>query len=92
MDREIIVSNRSVYHKYTQIKVKVPNHVKEADIDDWLIDNEDKWKMDMDNKISRTEYEFGFGLEPHGMCQGNSESEWRYDVLVGGKQSTGGHL
>ena len=53
MEREIIVSNRSVYHKYTQIKVKVPTHVKDADIDDWLIDNEDKWKDDMDKKISR---------------------------------------
>ena len=51
MEREIIVSNRSVYHKYTQIKVKVPTHVKDADIDDWLIDNEDKWKDDMDKNI-----------------------------------------
>ena len=92
MDREIIVSNRSVYHKYTQIKVKVPNDVKDADVNAWLQDNEDKWKDDMDKKVSKTEYEFGLGLEPHGMCQGNSESEWRYDVLVGGKQSTGGHL
>ena len=92
MDREIIVSNRSIYHKYTQIKVKVPSDVKETDIDAWLLSNEDKWIDDMDKKASKTECEFGFGLEPQGMCKGNSESEWRYDVLVSGKQSTGGHL
>ena len=91
MEREIIVSNRSVYHKYTQIKVKVPTHVKDAHVNTWLQENEDKWQDDMDKKADETEYEFGLGLDS-GMNEPESESEWRYDVLVGGKQSTGGHL
>ena len=91
MEREIIVSNRSVYHKYTQIKVKVPNDVKDADVNAWLQDNEDKWEDDMDKKAEETEYEDGLGLDS-GMCESESESESRYDVLIGGKQSTGGHL
>ena len=91
MEREIIVSNRSVYHKYTQIKVKVPNDVKDADVNAWLQYNEDKWQDDMDKKAEETEYEYGLGLDS-GMCESESESEWRYDVLIGGKQSTGGHL
>jgi|TARA_R110000765_G_scaffold40648_1_gene87270 hypothetical protein len=91
MEREVIVSNRSVYHKYTQIKVKVPNHVKDADVNTWLQDNEDKWQEDMDKKVDKTECEFGFGLDS-GMNEPESESEWRYDVLICKEHSSGGHL
>jgi len=91
MEREVIVSNRSVYHKYTQIKVKVPNNIKEANICDWLEANENEWQEDMDKKADKTEYEFGLGLDS-GMNEPASESEWRYDVLVCKEHSSGGHL
>ena len=98
MSRTIVVSNRSVYHKYAQVTVEVPNDVKEENIEQWLWDNPEKWENNLDQKLEATEYEFGFGLDG-GMNEIESESETRYDVFksvndieVEFEQVYGGHL
>ena len=59
-------------------------------IHDYLIDNEDLYVDKIDEKISKAEYEFGFGLDNDlGLDEKDNESEWRFDIV--GKQY-GGHL
>lgn len=98
MNRKVLVSNRSVYHKYAEVKVEVPSDVKEENIEQWLWDNPEKWEIDLDQKLSESEYEYGFGLDG-GMSEIEAESETRYEVLksvndieVEFQQVYGGHL
>jgi len=92
---KVKIMQRSVYHKYAEVEVEVPNEIegyimKEEDIRDYLIDNEDLYFDEIDEKISKTEYEFGFGLDnDKGLDEKDNESEWRFEIV--GKQY-GGHL
>lgn len=91
MSREVTVSNRSVYHKYAEVTVTVPDHIDTEDIEQWLWLNEQGWGEKLDRKISNAEYEYGFGLDSK-RNEAESESETRFDVLVNNKQVYGGHL
>jgi len=92
---KVKIMQRSVYHKYAEVEVEVPNEIegyimKEEDIRDYLIDNEDLYFDEIDEKISKAEYEFGFGLDNDaGLDEKDNESEWRFEIV--GKQY-GGHL
>jgi len=79
--RTITVSNRSVYFKYAEVEVTIPDDIKDEDILDWLTSNEHEFVERIDNAIYKSDYE----------CS-DSECEWRYDVEVDGKQTIGGHL
>ena len=81
---------RSVYHKYAEIEVEIPNTIKEEDVQPYLIDNEDLYTDKIDEKLSKAEYVHGTGLyDFDGMEDAESDSEWRFDIV--GKQY-GGHL
>ena len=91
---KVKIMQRSVYHKYAEIEIEVPNEIEgyimqEEDIRDYLIENEDLYIDKIDDKISNAEYEFGFGCEYTGMNEENSESEWRFEVVG---ENYGGHL
>ena len=87
---KVKIMQRSVYHKYAEVEVEVPDTIKEADVKEYLIDNEDLYTEKIDEGIDRAEYEFGFGLDNDlGLDEKDSESEWRFEVV--GKQY-GGHL
>ena len=88
---KVKIMQRSVYNKYAEVEVEVPNDIKEEDVQSYLIDNEDLYFEEIDEKISKAEYEFGFGLEYTGMGEKASESEWRFEVLTEG-ENYGGHL
>jgi len=96
MGRQVVISNRSVYHKYAEVTIEIPNDIKEDDIPQWLIDNELEYTDALDEKLSKAEYVFGFGIElESGMDELESESETRYDVVdeeVKGRFTFGGHL
>ena len=93
---KVKIMQRSVYHKYAEVEIEVPNDWK-IDTDDglnflhdYLIDNEDLYTDKIDEKISKAEYEFGFGLDnDKGLDEKDSESEWRFEIV--GEQY-GGHL
>ena len=87
---KVKIMQRSVYNKYAEVEVEVPNDIKEEDVQSYLIDNEDLYFEEIDEKISKAEYEFGFGLDNDaGLDEKDNESEWRFDIV--GKQY-GGHL
>ena len=81
---------RSVYHKYAEIEVEVPKDIKDDDVQEYLIDNEEKWVDVIDTKINISEFVYGNGVDEYtGMNEPESDSEWRFDIV--GKQY-GGHL
>jgi len=96
MGRQVIISNRSVYHKYAEVTIEIPNDIKDDDIPQWLVDNELEYTDTLDEKLSKAEYDFGFGIDlASGMDEVESESETRYDVMdeeVDGRIEFGGHL
>tara|TARA_B110000858_G_scaffold2551_1_gene2860 strand:+ start:1846 stop:2109 length:264 start_codon:yes stop_codon:yes gene_type:complete len=86
---KVKVINRSVYHKYAEIEVEVPNNIKEDDIMDWINDSDNWSEDDMDIAMSKTEYQFGSGVDDYdGMNETEMNSEWRFQCPNG----YGGHL
>ena len=87
---KVKIIQRSVYHKIAEVEIEVPDTIKEEDVQPYLIDNEDLYFEEIDEKISKAEYEFGFGLDNDArLDEKDNESEWRFEVV--GKQY-GGHL
>ena len=87
---KVKIMQRSVYHKYAEIEVEIPDTIKEEDVQPYLIDNEDLYTDKIDEKLSKAEYVHGTGLyDFDGMEDAESDSEWRFDIV--GKQY-GGHL
>tara|TARA_R100001244_G_scaffold122063_1_gene91713 strand:- start:243 stop:506 length:264 start_codon:yes stop_codon:yes gene_type:complete len=86
---KVKIMQRSVYHTYTEVEVEVPNNIKDEDVQEYLIDNEDLYTEIMNEMSDGVEYEDGSGDgEYEGMDDG-SEDEWRFDIV--GK-NYGGHL
>ena len=83
---KVKVINRSVYHKYAEVEVEIPDDVK--DIQEWLIENEQTYIYEMDQSINESKYEFGIGLYD-GMVDSKEDSEWRYECE---QLNEGGHL
>tara|TARA_R100000805_G_C3619699_1_gene122948 strand:+ start:26 stop:280 length:255 start_codon:yes stop_codon:yes gene_type:complete len=83
---KVKIMQRSVYHKYAEIEIKIPNDVEE--IREYLMDNENLWSDKMDNKISKAPYNFGNGMDTYDWTDRNEESEWMYM----GENGIGGHL
>ena len=97
---KVKIIQRSVYHKYAEVEIELPKEITdikinkcyntygEFDIQQYLIDNENLYVDKIDEKISKAEYEFGFGLGD-GMDEMDQESEWRYECE---QLEIGGHL
>ena len=80
---------RSVYHKYAEVEVEVPDGMECNDIHEWLLNNENLYIDKIDKAISEAEYEYGSGVDDYrGMNEPESDSEWRFEY--GDKY--GGHL
>jgi len=96
MGRKVVISNRSVYHKYAEVTIEIPKDINDDDIAQWLYDNESEYTDTLDEKLSKAKYEFGLGIDlVGGMDEVESESETRYDVVdteVKGRFTFGGHL
>ena len=91
MHRKVILSNRSIYHKYAEIEIDIPDSIKTEDISEWVSNNSDTYTDTLDHQVSKTPYEFGFGIDG-SMDENDSESETRFDVVVDSKIINGGHL
>jgi hypothetical protein len=93
MGRQVVISNRSVYHKYAEVTIEIPDDIKDVDISQWLYDNELEYTDALDTRLSEAEYDFGLGIG--GGMDIRDESETRYDVVdeeVKGRFTFGGHL
>lgn len=93
---KVKIQQRSVYHRFAEVEIEVPNHVKEDMLAAWIYRNEHLYIDEMDNAMSKAEYEFGFGTDSDSnhynkscMDETHSESEWRYEC---DNLKTGGHL
>ena len=87
---KVKIMQRSVYHKYAELEIEIPNDIKDEDVFDYLIDNPQMYEYEMDSAVNESEYEFGFGLDNDlGLDEKDNESEWRFEIV--GKQY-GGHL
>ena len=90
---KVKIQQRSVYHKFAEIEIEIPDVVApsdECDIQDYLYDNEHLWVDKIDHKINESEFVFGTGLyDIEGMDDAESDSEWRYDCP---DLKIGGHL
>lgn len=85
---KVKIQNRSVYHKFAEVEVEIPNDVE--DIQEWLIENEQTYIYEMDASINEAKYVFGTGLyDFKGMEDAESDSEWRYECE---EKKIGGHL
>lgn len=52
------IQQRSVYHKFAEIEIEIPNDVDEFDIQDYVNDNEHLWVDKMDKQMSESEFVF----------------------------------
>lgn len=87
---KVIISQRSVYYKYAEVEIEIPDGIECNDVQEHLIENEHLYQDEIDKALDKSEYEFGFGIDlESSMNEQDSESEWRFDV-VGEKY--GGHL
>ena len=86
---KVKIMQRSVYHKIAEIEVEVPDTLKDEEVQDYLMDIEEKWVDVIDTEINITEFVFGNGMEYGDWTDETEESEWRFDIV--GKQY-GGHL
>ena len=81
---KVKIIQRSVYHKIEEIEVEIPDDCE--DVQNYLVCNEDLWVDELDKKMDKAEYEWGFGLGD-GMEDDGEESEMRYEF-----DGNGGHL
>tara|TARA_R100000231_G_scaffold138724_1_gene117806 strand:- start:123 stop:401 length:279 start_codon:yes stop_codon:yes gene_type:complete len=91
---KVKIMQRSVYHKYAEIEVEVPDLIIDGeneascDVHTWLIDNEQDWVDILDTKINISEFVFGNGMDTYDWTDKDAESEWMYMTEHG----IGGHL
>jgi|TARA_B110000444_G_scaffold228909_1_gene235008 hypothetical protein len=92
---KVKIQQRSVYHKFAEIEIEIPDTITEDNLQDYLEDREDVDEK-IDEAISKAEYEYGFGCDYDANQNNNSamhkileESEYRYQC---DKLNTGGHL
>ena len=85
---KVKIMQRSVYHKYAEVEVEVPDGMECNDIHEWLHKNENLWCEELATKLSESEYDFGFGMDTGDWTDRTEESEWRFEY--GDKY--GGHL
>ena len=88
---KVKIMQRSVYHKYTEVEIEVPNLIDYAsEIHDYLMNNEDLWADQMDAKEEESEFIGGNGVDDYeGMNEPESSEECRFNIV--GK-NYGGHL
>jgi ATP-dependent phosphoenolpyruvate carboxykinase len=85
---KVKIQQRSVYHKFAEIEIDIPNHID--DVEKHILDIEEKWVDELDHKLNCSEFIKGNGVDEYlGMNEKDSEDEYRYQC---DKLNTGGHL
>jgi hypothetical protein len=84
---KVKLTTRQVYHKIAEVEIEIPN-MKEEEVADYLIENENLYTHEMYKKLEEVEYTVGFGIG-NGMNERDAVEEWRYDIY---ENIYGGHL
>lgn len=85
---KVKIMQRSVYHKYAEVEVEVPNELECNDIHEWLHNNENLWCDKLQVALDEASLDFGFGMDTGDWTDRNEGTEWRFEY--GDKY--GGHL
>jgi hypothetical protein len=95
---KVRIQNRSVYHKFAEVEIEIDNddfehwkldNGKYANLQNYLLENEDLYSDKIDKAMSKAEYVHGTGLyDFKGMDDAETDSEWRYE----NERGEGGHL
>tara|TARA_R110000796_G_scaffold75260_2_gene168881 strand:+ start:1395 stop:1658 length:264 start_codon:yes stop_codon:yes gene_type:complete len=81
---KVKLQQRSVYHKFVEIEVEVPDSVEFNNIQEWLINNDQLWSDQIDQAMSEEPVQYGNGMEMYeGMNEVEADSEWRYETPDG---------
>tara|TARA_R110002073_G_scaffold248085_2_gene411069 strand:+ start:1311 stop:1577 length:267 start_codon:yes stop_codon:yes gene_type:complete len=87
---KVKIEQRSVYHKFVELEIEIPDTIKEDEIDKYLLSIEDQWIDKIDHKTNQSEFVSGTGLYDHpGHEDSEADHEWRYECEEWG---IGGHL
>jgi hypothetical protein len=87
---KVKIEKRSVYHKFVELEIEIPDTIKEDEIDEYLLSIEDQWIDKIDHKTNQSEFVSGTGLYDHpGHEDSEADHEWRYECEEWG---IGGHL
>tara|TARA_R100001015_G_C4532337_1_gene98428 strand:- start:48 stop:350 length:303 start_codon:yes stop_codon:yes gene_type:complete len=99
---KVKIMQRSVYHKYAEVEIEIPNDWNNKDgvenyydehINDYLHDNEHLYVDKIDEAMSEANLEYGTGVNDYtGMNEPQAESEWRYEYGDEHIVFYGGHL
>ena len=99
---KVKIMQRSVYHKYAEVEIEIPNDWNDKDgvenyydehINDYLHDNEHLYVDKIDKAMSEASFEYGNGVNDYtGMNEPLSESEWRFEYGDDHIVFYGGHL
>jgi hypothetical protein len=84
---KVKLTTRQVYNKIAEVEIDIPD-MKEEEVADYLIENENLYTDKIDKKVSEAEYNYGFGLG-NGMDERDVVEEWRFNV---DEKKYGGHL
>ena len=81
---KVKLQQRSVYHKFVEIEVEVPDSVEFNNIQEWLINNDQLWSDQIDQAMSEEPVQYGNGMEMYEvMNEVEADSEWRYETPDG---------
>lgn len=87
---KVKIEQRSVYHKFVELEIEIPDTIEENKIDEYLLSIEDQWINEIDHKINEAEFVMGTGLYNHPSHKDSeAEHEWRYECK---ELEIGGHL
>ena len=87
---KVKIQQISVYHKFAEVEVEVPNNLTEEQVLEYLWENEDIYVDKIDKAMSEANFEYGNGVDDYnGMNEPESESEWRFEC---DELKIGGHL
>lgn len=96
---KVKILQRSVYYKTAEVEIDIDMNLydhwrldngKYADIGDYLIENEELWVDEIDQKLNESEFIFGFGMDDDkNWTDKSQESELRYEC---DELKIGGHL
>ena len=75
---KVKLTTRQVYNKIAEVEIDIPD-MKEEEVADYLIENENLYTDKIDKKVSEAEYNYGFGLG-NGMDERDVVEEWRFNV------------
>lgn len=85
---KVKIGNLSVYHKFTEIEIEIPE-MDNSKINRYLLDNEELWINKLDSEVNKSTTQFTSGQGEYDGYDDGSESETRYEIV--GK-NYGGHL